>query len=235
MILSRHACSGSILRALSTGAAGLGILHLVVALPSLLVKVLRRTDSTLFPGVERFRMVTPRLWRGAAPARIGYRELAASGVVRVVDLRAEVEMAGVREAVHDLGLEVVHVPIRDGQIPSADQIMRVMDVVERDDGVVFAHCGAGVGRTGSVVAALRIKAGSGAVTEWVEALSHGPLTLEQQVFILRQSWGPTPAVVPSLVVALSRLIDSPRRLSARLRDCMSRCETSDAAPLYRCG
>ncbi len=51
------------------------------------------------------------------------------------------------------GVEFVHMPIRDGQLPSEAQVARFMEVVRESDGPVFVHCGVGVGRRGTMVEA----------------------------------------------------------------------------------
>ena len=113
------------------------------------------------------------------------------------------------------GMEWVHIPIRDGQTPTAAQITQISNVIESSPGPVFIHCQAGVGRTGSVVAALRVADGHTAGGELIEALRFGPLSLEQQVFILRADTDrSTIASLP--VTAASRIIDSPRRLWSQL-------------------
>ncbi|MFE1800288.1 beta-lactamase hydrolase domain-containing protein [Streptomyces sp. NPDC059517] len=165
-------------------------------------------------GIHHFQPVDAAggLWRGGAPSPEGYRELARLGFTTVVDLRAEdlsaERLAGPRRA----GLDVVRLPVRDGQTPTPHQVRRFLGVVGAAPGPVFVHCGAGVGRTGTMAAAYLVRAGqespSGAVRR---NLAVGPPSIEQIYYAL--SLGPDRAEQPPLpVVAVSRLVDAPRRM-----------------------
>jgi protein-tyrosine phosphatase len=165
-------------------------------------------------GVHHFQPVDTegRLWRGAAPSPAGYRSLASMGFTTVVDLRAEDlsshQLAGPREA----GLDVVRLPIRDGQTPKPEQVRRFFEIVSQAPGPVFVHCGAGVGRTGTMAAAYLVHSGEQSSSAAVRRnLAVGPPSIEQIYYALnlnrdRAEQPPFP------VVALSRLVDAPRRM-----------------------
>jgi protein tyrosine phosphatase (PTP) superfamily phosphohydrolase (DUF442 family) len=169
------------------------------------------------PDVSNFRIVDERVWRGAAPTAASYRALAAHGVTTVVDLRAEDDVEHDLALFDELGLRLVHIRMRDGQAPTARQVDRFLDVVAESSGPTFVHCGAGVGRTGTMVASYQVAAGRRTGTDAMrDNLAVGPPSLEQLAFAARLDGGI--GRPPALVVAASRLLDAPRRLWTIARD-----------------
>src|SRR5690606_9583184 len=94
-----------------------------------------------------------RVWRGRAPDAPAYAALAEAGVTDVVDLRAERDLDVPEALLDELGVARHHLPIRDGQTPDHADVQAFLAIVEQADGLVYVHCGAGVGRTGSMAAA----------------------------------------------------------------------------------
>jgi protein tyrosine phosphatase (PTP) superfamily phosphohydrolase (DUF442 family) len=160
--------------------------------------------------IHNFAAVDATLWRGGAPGVEGYRALAAAGVVTVVDLRAEDDLDVPTDLLDDLGLSLVAIPMRDGQAPTPTQVQRFLDAVAASDGVVYLHCGAGVGRTGTMAAAYIVSRGGGAWGAVRANLAVGPPSLEQLAFAASLHGGS--GHVPAAVVAISRTLDAPRRI-----------------------
>lgn len=169
-------------------------------------------DSVRVAGVKNFRMVDDRLWRGAAPTEEGYASLAGRGVTTIVDLRAERGIEVPEEVLAAAGVKVVPIAIRDGQTPTGAQVREFLGVVEQSPGPVFVHCGAGVGRTGAMVAAYVAATGQASGPERVfDNLAVGPPSLEQIVYAAGLERGDFER--PNVAfVAASRVLDAPRRI-----------------------
>lgn len=174
-----------------------------------------RLDVAPLRGVDNLEAVDDKLWRGAAPTPEGYRALAASGVKVIVDLRAEPQAENDQALVRSLGMQSVRLPVRDGQVPTRDQIDEFLRIT-RAGGLTFVHCGAGVGRTGAMAGSWLVAEGDlngrGAVRR---NLAVGPPTLEQVTFVARLNDGHAPRT-PPVVTALSRVLDAPRRIAHNL-------------------
>jgi protein-tyrosine phosphatase len=203
-------------RSLLIAVALVAIGNAVIAGLSLLIGAVRPPAAVpaQIEGVDNLTLVTERLWRGAAPSLDGYESLRDAGVTTIVDLRAEPHAAERHAEIEALGMRVVHLPIRDGQTPTDDQVARFAQEVEAEGagGLVFVHCGAGVGRTGSMVAAYLVRSGQATGLETVAAnLGVGPPSLEQLAFAAAETERPS---LP--VVILSRILDAPRRLLSRI-------------------
>lgn len=163
-------------------------------------------------GIDNLHVVDDRVLRGAAPSSEALRDLAALGVTTVIDLRAEADLVDRSELLAELGMERFHLPIRDGQLPTAAQAEELLAIVDAADGKVLLHCGAGVGRTGALTAFYLNATGQ---THGAGALRHnlsvGPPSLEQIAFSLETADGSYER--PGLgVTALSRVLDGPRRI-----------------------
>ncbi len=166
-------------------------------------------ETVSVEGVKNFRVVDERVWRGGAPTDTGYRSLAEADAGAVVDLRAEDDISPPADWLESEGVEFVRMPIRDGQLPSEEQVARFIEVVRESDGPVFVHCGAGVGRSGAMVAAyLKVVGDADANERLSHNLSVGPPSLEQIVYAASDGTD-RPNIA---VTAASRVLDSPRRI-----------------------
>lgn len=165
------------------------------------------------PGVENFRVVDDQLLRGAKPSDTGYRSLAKRGVEVVVDLRAERGIHVNEKLLAKLGITRIAIPMRDGQVPTQEQVDRFLQIVDDTEGKVFVHCGAGVGRTGTMVASYLVGNDLADATEALRFnLSVGPPSLEQINFVAMLESDDVTKPSP-LITAVSRILDGPRRIS----------------------
>jgi protein tyrosine phosphatase len=91
-------------------------------------------------------------------------------------------------------------------------VKQFMDVVNSSTGPVFVHCGAGVGRTGTMSAAYLVRSGEEPASAAVwRNLSVGPPSIEQIWYGLHLDKDKAEQP-PAGVEALSRLVDAPRRI-----------------------
>ncbi|WP_059007051.1 fused DSP-PTPase phosphatase/NAD kinase-like protein [Streptomyces specialis] len=206
-------------KAVAVCALGYLALWLVTVLGTLGVSFLAQqqySSGERVGGVNHFLQVDDKLWRGSAPGPEGYEELAERGVRTVIDLRAEDLSEHQLSLPGEAGLDLISMPIRDGQTPTGEQVDQFLAAVESAPGPVFVHCGAGVGRTGAVTAAYLVateQADAGEAT--LRNRAGGPPSLEQIYYALPAD--PGEADQPPLAVqAVSRLMDAPRRINASL-------------------
>lgn len=169
-----------------------------------------------FDGIHHFERVDPHLWRGSAPSPEGYRALARMGIGTVVDLRAEKLSAHQLALPHEAGLKVVRMQIRDGQTPTDAQVTRFVQLVRTSKEPVFVHCGAGVGRTGSMVSAYMVRSGQQTPGHALAStLAVGPPSVEQ-LYYIADAGREHSDQPPSVVKVLSRILDAPRRINSSL-------------------
>jgi len=179
--------------------------------------------SDRWPDITHLRMVDHHLLVGGQTTLPQYRELKHHGVTLVVDVRPGRDASrGSRserddpEALRDLGLRYVSLPIPDGRAPTPDQIRRFLHIVDGNEGRVFAHCGGGVGRSTSLAAAYEAAHGKGPSA--MEQLAVGPPTLEQIWFVATLRPDHPEHGISPVVAVTSRLVDAPRTVYGWVTD-----------------
>lgn len=169
------------------------------------------------PGIQNLTEVDEFLWRGSAPTRAGYSALAAHGVTKIVDLRAEDLPVNV-DYINSLGIELVRMPQRDGQAPKPEMVAAFLAEMKSADGLVYVHCGAGVGRAGTMAASYLVHTGkTSALGALARNLAVGPPSLEQIAYAASLERGEVTGA-GSMFTTLSRVLDAPRRTLVRIRN-----------------
>jgi len=100
----------------------------------------------------RFSKVTPNIYLGPQYGRYGKKYLEKSGITASVSLRAEYD-----DASYDLQMpDYSYLPTIDNTAPTMEQLQEgvnfMRDVIAQE-GIVYVHCGSGVGRSPTLVAA----------------------------------------------------------------------------------
>ncbi len=187
------------------------ITHALLLIGVVAARLVGERPTTDMAGVHNFRSVDRETWAGGQPDADAYGELAGRGVRLVVDLRT-----GSRDdprkddpaLLGRLGVGYLALPVPDGHVPSEAQVRRFLAAVRETEGVVFVHCGGGVGRTSALTAAY-LRA-TGARPELLSTTAVGPHTVEQLWFVATGDTNP-------LIRRASELLDAPRRAWSRLR------------------
>jgi uncharacterized protein (TIGR01244 family) len=174
----------------------------------------RAHDDGGWPGIIHLRVVDDRLLVGGETTPEQYRQLARRGVTLVIDARTDSATDSTTDDPDDLarlGIDYARLSVPDGRPPSPAQTRRFLDLVDRAEGRVFAHCGGGVGRATSLAAVYEAAQGQDPST--LEQLATGPPTIEQIWFVstLRPDH-PEHRISPVVAVA-SRAVDVPRTVA----------------------
>jgi len=109
-----------------------------------------QTTPQAFPNVKikNFGQMDERYYRGAQPLPDDYQSLKDLGVNTVIDLRndpTEYEKTKVEE----LGMKYINIPMSGWKYPKEKYIEQFLNLMnDPATGVVYAHCKAGIHRTG---------------------------------------------------------------------------------------
>jgi protein tyrosine/serine phosphatase len=104
-------------------------------------------------GLPNLHQVTPTLYRGAQPTAVGMRQLKATGIKTVLNLRS---FNSDREELRDTGLAYEHIVMKAWH-PEREDIIRFLQVTtDKSRTPVFVHCQHGADRTGLMCAVYRV-------------------------------------------------------------------------------
>lgn len=122
--------------------------------------------------LPNFHQVHPFLYRGGEPSKEGLKKIKEMGVTTIFDLRNPGEKKfDEKESAKELGLRYISMPM-NSKAPTAKQIKRMMDEIDRAKGkveangagtsnttkdAVFVHCAHGSDRTGCMIGIWRVK------------------------------------------------------------------------------
>lgn len=151
--------------------------------------------------IPNFAVVNQRILRGGQPSSRGLEWLANYGVSLVIDLRGSdrqnqwempkcrlFTVSGGDKELRKEPMRICNIPIEDFQTPTLEQVFEFVEllrVVSAEKGVVFVHCKAGIGRTGTMIACWRIFHGENANSALAEETlySEGGGGLRQEAFV----------------------------------------------------
>ena len=109
-----------------------------------------QTSPGSFPNIKikNFGQMDERYYRGAQPLPDDYQSLKDLGVNTVIDLRND-PTDYEKTAVEALGMKYVNIPMSGWKYPKDKDIEQFLNLMnDSSTGVVYAHCKAGIHRTG---------------------------------------------------------------------------------------
>lgn len=120
--------------------------------------------------LPNFHKVSDDIYRGAQPDRAGFLELIGMGIKTIVNLRwLHTDMI----YIYGLGLNHEHIRCKAWH-PEREDVDLFLHILERGPRPVFVHCQHGADRTGTMVAAYRIKVQGWEVDKAIEEMVKGP-------------------------------------------------------------
>lgn len=105
--------------------------------------------------IKNFGQMDERYYRGAQPLPDDYQSLKDLGVTTVIDLRND-PTDYEKTKVEELGMKYVNIPMSGWKYPKAQYIQQFLELMNNPEtGIVYAHCKAGIHRTGITAAVYR--------------------------------------------------------------------------------
>jgi protein tyrosine/serine phosphatase len=120
--------------------------------------VLAQTSASANLGnvkIKNFGQMDDRFFRGAQPKQEDYKQLAALGVMTIIDLTDDPKSYE-KPSVEALGMHYVNIPMSDKSYPQSAQIDQFLKLVDNPEtGKFYVHCAGGRHRTGVMGAVYR--------------------------------------------------------------------------------
>ncbi len=130
--------------------------------------------------IKNFGQMDERFYRGAQPKEQDYKDLAALGIVTVIDLTADPK-AYERSTVESLGMKYINIPMADRKYPTEEATRMFLKVAsDPATGKFFVHCAGGRHRTGAMGAVYRYQ-----LYDW----NFEQVYAEMKKFDFYTSWG----------------------------------------------
>jgi hypothetical protein len=132
--------------------------------------------------VRALSQITPQIHLGGQHNRRGWRTLAARGVTAVVNMRVEYDdrEAGIAPA----PAHYLYLPTVDETAPSLEHLKQgvaFMAAEIAEGGVVYVHCGSGIGRAATLVAAYLVRQGASPEGAWARIQAVRPFVRPESV------------------------------------------------------
>jgi protein tyrosine phosphatase (PTP) superfamily phosphohydrolase (DUF442 family) len=109
-------------------------------------------------GILNFGKVDDRLYRGAQPDAAGIESLQSLGIKSIINLRKPDEKRGFEEVqAKSAGILFTNIPLPGLSRPEDADIAKILSLIDSLPPPVFVHCEHGCDRTGTVIAAYRIR------------------------------------------------------------------------------
>ena len=148
---------------------GLGILRRRLAEQGLRVTVWWAADhaARIITGapLRRVSQITPQLHVGGQYRRRGLSSMRARGITAVVNMRIEFD----DQAAGIVPWRYLHLRVVDDQAPTLEQLRQGCAFIEEElarDGVVYVHCGSGIGRAATMAVAFLLSTGLTEQESW---------------------------------------------------------------------
>jgi tyrosine-protein phosphatase SIW14 len=116
-------------------------------------------SKTKKPDLPNFHQISENLYRGGQPTEEGIKQLAELGIKTIISFRdTQVKVLREKNIVEENGLKFLNLRLSNWFASKDDEINKILEIIIHPENFpVFIHCKRGADRTGTVVAAYRMK------------------------------------------------------------------------------